>query len=216
MKSSHVILLISIGLVFFLAFGCVDIPHGVTIFALHNGSNTTNISYAGPANHSLFFNMSRYPFMYYNSNPSEIVFLSGYVMCGLNSGGSFPSNITINYPQFGGAMLHAGQLAGYTAINDSGALGNLLDVSAHPLQGAERTDSNKLVQRFPLIHLQNTPVEFALWNNTGMFMGSTTPALRATCQGRWSACRHGGMPPMAPPPYSFSPARAISRTGCTL
>ncbi len=167
------ILLLSI-LLFLLLFlhGCVEIPHWLEIYALHNGSTSTNLTYAAPGNHTLFFNMSRYTYMYYNSAPRQIVYVVLFEMCGHNDTGSYPENITIYYPQFGkGTTLHPGNLTNCTNVTDWGLLDSLLNVEAIPLEGGERQNATKFVQRYPLIQQTGVDVDLALWNDSENIYG---------------------------------------------
>ena len=158
-----------------LLFGCASIetPFQVTITEFSDGAQVAVIQYAGPGNTILDYNMSRYLWAYYYEHagglPDNVTVIAvEFDLCGYQHLASYPSNIRVRYPQFGGgnSLLHAGVLNGCVHIaDDGGLLDSLLTMDSNPLECCERDYVDKVEMRYPRVHNTTEEVEFVIWDN---------------------------------------------------
>ncbi len=170
MKKATLISLIAL----VLLFGCASIetPFQVTITEFSDGAGAASRQYDGPGSYTVDYNMSRYLWAYYYPHagwPDNVTVIAvEFDMCGIQHLSSYPSNITIRYPQFSGtgALLHAGQLNGCVHVSgDGGLLDSLITMDANPLECCERQYVDKVEMRYPRVYNTTEKVELVIWDN---------------------------------------------------
>ncbi|NYZ77417.1 hypothetical protein H0O02_03825 [Candidatus Micrarchaeota archaeon] len=172
MRNAALLSLAVFGLLFLFGCASIESPFEVTTTQFAEGADVTLIDYNVAENNTVQFNMSRYLWAYYfpyaGDPDNRTVIAVEFDICGRQYLGSYPSNITIYYPQFGttGQVLHAGQLNGCVHVyNDTGLLDSFLKMDSNPLQCCERSNVNKLVERYPKVYNATEAVELAIWDS---------------------------------------------------